>query len=299
MSRIRRTAALLGLGAMLGAASAGAQCAPCSLALLHLDAGALPAGFAGAYFAGSGPSVAFYNPAQVGSNAGVALDYLRVAGANVGEFAVTGRYGRWGLGAQVRAVSGGVLPADIDSTHLAGGALVAGFSAATSVHGVWVGATAKYAAPAQSATGVAAFDAGIAIRRFGLQLGLAAQDLGQDYAGGTLRQSLPARLSLGATLPQRQVATYFDFSASAALTRERGGALVPRGGVELDYIPVSGWQFAARIGAQRVVCLPGELLPAAVTLGGSVTIDNLSLDYAFSPAVAGGVATHRIGLRLQ
>jgi len=299
MSRLLRSAAVLALAAVLTARPARAQCGPCSVALLHVDGGVRPAGLGGAYYAGDGPSMAFYNPAQVGSNAGVALDFMRIAGAHVGEFAVTGRYGRWGLGAQVRAASGGVPPVDADSTHLAGGTVVAGLSAATSVHGVWVGASAKYAAPAQSATGVADFDAGIAVRRFGLLFGLAAQDLGPDLVAGALRQPLPTRVSLGATLPERQVGTYFDFSASAALTRERGGELVPKGGAELDYIPVSGWQFAARIGAQRVVRLPGELVPAALTVGGSFTLDNLSVDYAFSPAVAGGVATHRIGLRLQ
>lgn len=280
-------------------AVAAAQCGPCEIAVLQLTAGARPLGLSGAYVAGSGPDAVFHNPAQVGSGHGSVASLAWVGGARFASFATTGSVGSLGLGAGIRFLAGGVPGQFGDSTRLGGGALVATGSVARMVRGVWLGASVSYVTPELSSGGGAAFDLGAAVRRFGLRVGLTAQNLGRDFTVDAITHELPRRISLGVTWPGTSIGPYFDLSAVAAISRERGGAVIPKGAVELSYEPVSGWMFSARAGVRRVVANAGELRQSAVTLGGSFALDRVSVDYAFLPAAGGGRAIHSIGLRIE
>jgi hypothetical protein len=280
--------------------SAVAQCDSCRVAILSLTAGAQPIGLGGAYVAGDGPNALFYNPAQVGSNHGSALTLERIGSATLAEFATTASTGRFSFGTGIRFLSRSDNTVPNDSAGLRGGALVAGVALATQVHGVWLGGTANFVTPDLGVEGGGAvFDVGASMRQFGLRIGLSAQNLGRDLHEAGVRQELPTRVSLGASLPATSISTYFDFAASAALSWERGSGLVPKGGVELTYEPVSGWTFTGRAGVQRVVSRPGELRQSAISLGGSFGVNAWSIDYAFQPGVAGGPAVQSLGIRVQ
>jgi hypothetical protein len=280
--------------------SAVAQCDSCRVAILTLPAGAGPLGLGGAYVAGDGPNAVFYNPAMVGSNHGSALTVERVGGATLAEFASTASVGRFAFGTGVRFLSRSDNGVANDSASVAGGALVAGVALATQVRGVWIGGVANYVTPDLGTDGGgAAFDVGASMREFGLRIGLSAQNLGRDLHDAGVPQALPTRVSLGASLPTTSISTYFDFAAAAALSWERGNGLVPKGGVELTYEPVSGWTFTGRAGVHRTVSRAGELRQSAVSLGGSFGVNAFSIDYAFQPGAAGGSAVHSVGIRVQ
>lgn len=299
MNKICRSILLVVLMIVTGAIAVRAQCSVCRLAILTLTPGARAAGLAGSYVTGDGPTAVFYNPAQIGSSHGSDLSVQSVGGATLAEFATTGSAGRFGIGAAVRFLNRDWRN-DGDSANISGGALVAGVGLATQIRGIWIGAVANLVQPDLGGEPAgAAFDVGIATRHFGLLLGLSAQNLGQDaYARGA-RQDLPTRITLGAAFPERAVSTYFDFGASVAVSRERDGQIVPKGGVELTYEPVSGWNFTARMGVRRVVSRPGELQESAFALSGSFTRNAISIDYAFQPGRAGGHPVHAVGLRVR
>ena len=290
---------LLTLVLVSAANRAAAQCGPCEIAILQLTAGARPLGLAGAYVTGNGPDAVFHNPAQVGSARGSTADLTWIGGVRFGSFATSGSVGSLGLGAGVRFFSAGVPGQFGDSTRLGGGALVATGSVARMVRGVWVGASASFVTPELSGGGGAAFDVGAAVRQFGLVFGLAAQNLGRDFTVDAITHQLPRRVSLGVTWPGTSIGPYLDLSAVAAVSRERGGAVIPKGAVELSYEPVSGWTFTARAGVRRVVANAGELRQSAFTFGGTFALDRVSVDYAFLPAAGGGRASHSLGLRIE
>jgi len=300
MNALARAIALAATLALAASRPLAAQCDSCRLAILTLPAGARPLGLGGAYVSGGGPVALFYNPAELGSNHGSALTVERMGGALFGQFAASGSAGQFGFGAGVRFLSRSDNSVAADSADLHGGGLVAGVGIATQVHGVWLGGTANFVTPDLSASsGGAAFDVGAAMRRFGLLLGLTAENLGSDLQVGIGREQLPTRVTAGASLPATSISTFFDFGAAAELSWERGGVLVPRGGVELIYEPVSGWTFTGRAGVRRVVTRSGEFQQSPVSVGGSFGRNALAIDYAFQPAVAGGHAVQSLGIRIQ
>lgn len=299
MNQIRRAFSLAVLGAVTATAPIRAQCSNCRLPILMLTPGARAAGLAGSFVTGDGPAAMYYNPAQVGSSHGSDVSVQSVGGAALAEFATTGTAGRFGIGAGVRFLNRDRAVA-ADSANIAGGALVAGVGLASQIRGIWIGAVANLVQPDLGGTASgAAFDVGAASRRLGLLFGLAAQNLGSDPVVAGVRQELPTRVTLGAGLPDRSISTYFDLGASAAVSRERDGKIVPKVGAELTYEPISGWDFTARIGIRRVIALPGELRESALSLGATFNRNAISIDYAFRPAVAGGKPVHAVGLRIR
>jgi hypothetical protein len=285
---------------LVASRAVAAQCDSCRVAILSLPAGARPLGLGDAYVAGDGPNALFYNAAQVGSNHGSAFTVEAVGSATLAEFATTANVGHFGFGTGIRFLSRSDNTVVADSANLRGGALVAGVGLATQVHGVWLGGVANFVSQDLGADGGgAAFDVGAAVRQFGLRIGLSAQNLGRDLRDNGVRDELPTRVSLGAALPTTSISTYFDLAASAALSWERGNGLVPKGGVELTYEPVSGWTFTGRVGVRRTVSRLGELRQSALSVGGSFGLNAVSLDYAFQPGVAAGQAVQSLGIRVQ
>ena len=289
------------LAPLLGAWSqhAAAQCGPCGIPILELTAGARPLGLGGAYVTGNGPNAVFHNPAQAGSVHGSIANVERIGDATLGAFATTGSVGPFGVGAGVRILAGGLTGPFEDSTHLPGGAFVATAAVARMVGGAWIGGSASYVTPELAGGGGAAFDVGAAARWFGLLIGVSVQNLGRDFKVGGNTQELPRRVAVGISSPGAPIGTYFDLSASVEVSRERGGAVIPKGGVELSYEPVSGWTLTARAGVRRIVARAGQFRQSSVTFGGSFELDRVAIDYAFLPAVSGGSPAHSFALRIQ
>lgn len=119
---------------------------------------------------------------------------------------------------------------------------------------------------------------------------LAVQNLGPDLDvdGSTL--GLANRVTAGVSF-QRWVVGPFDLGASAALSREADGAVIPAVGGEVAWWPVTGRTFIGRIGVRRVESGPAKKL----TFGGAYYGDALRIEYAFQGFDTFGGA-HRFGV---
>ena len=124
----------------------------------------------------------------------------------------------------------------------------------------------------------------------GFAVGLAAQNLGPGIEYRGRDYDLPLRVALAASSAQAMPLGPFDLGAAAEVSWTRHGDVVPAGGLELAYWPVSGRTFFVRAGARRAV--EGE---RPFTLGGGFAGDKLVLDYAYVPYEDG--SSHRVGLR--
>jgi hypothetical protein len=305
--RAARGIARVILPLLLAGPAAGQQAA--APLVLRLAGGTRALGFGNAYVAGRGPEVIFYNPAQISTAPGMALSVERFAGASsLGAFSATTALGSafaagFGLQYLDYGATPGVFPTGPGSLGTRGPLDAASLAATAALAVKWKGfrwgAAAEYLAervPADRGDG-AAISLGAA-RDFGrFTLGLAAEHLGGHLTVAGAQADLPSRVTAGAVLQRYAIGTYFDVSASAAVSRERDGRIAPAGGGELSYVPVEGWLFALRAGARRVEDGPTpHLLP--FTLGATAALDRFALDYAFE-AIRGGHAAHRIGVRIQ
>ncbi len=299
------------VAAGVGTTPAAAQDPQTAPLVLRLPGGTRALGMGNAFVAGRGPEALFYNPAQIGVQRGTAIAIQRFGSAStLGSFSTAGALGKVALAAGVQYLS----------YHTASGAsfftppglltlgagpgsssLAAAVAGAIRWQGVRFGAAAKYVEErvlvARDGTG--AVDLGAARDVGWLTVGLAVQNLGArlSYPSVTQTAKLPSRVTLGAAFSGASIGSYFDLGASAALSHERDGTIVPAGGVELTFEPVSGWTFTGRMGARRV---NGSSSPSEspITLGASFGLDRFALDYAFEPYRGVG-ATHRIGIRIQ
>jgi hypothetical protein len=304
-----RPLALLTLMALaLPAGIAPAQGPATAPLVLRLPGGTRALGLGDAFVAGRGAEVLFYNPAQIGVTRGTTLSLQRFASAStLGSLATNGPFGKIALGVGVQyldygATAGGFPTPPARLTQRGGlgsSSLAATVGGAFPWKGVRWGIAAKYVEERLPAArdGAPAFDLGAARQALGLTFGLAAQNLGGHLALGGTRAGLPARVILGAALPARRLGTYFDIGGSAAIARERNGRIVPAGGIEVAYVPVSGWIFAGRAGARRVE-RRGTPEESPFTFGATFGLDRFGLDYGFEPFRGPG-ATHRVGIRIQ
>ena len=309
MSRVRPLAAPLALMVLaLAAGIARAQDPATAPLVLRLPGGTRALGLGDAFVAGRGAEVLFYNPAQIGVTRGTTLSLQRFGSSGtLGTMVTAGPFGKVALGVGLQYLDYGAEPGGFPTPPArltVRGALGASSLAATvggqfQWKGVRWGAAAKYVEERLPAArdGAPAFDLGAARQALGLTFGLAAQNLGGHLALGGTRADLPTRLILGAALPARRLGTYFDIGGSAAIARERNGRIVPAGGIEVAYVPVSGWIFAGRAGARRVTG-SGTPEESPFTLGATFGLDRFGLDYAFEPYRGPG-ATHRVGIRIQ
>ena len=277
--------------------------------VLRLAGGTRGLGFGDAYVAGRGPEAIFYNPAQISTATGMMLSLERFGSAStLGTYAATTSLGgafSAGFGAQYLdyGAATGVFPTVPGALGHRGPLDAASLAATATLALRWKGfrwgAGAKYLAervPADRGDG-AALDLGAARDMGRFTLGLAAQNLGSHLTVAGARADLPSRVTAGAALNRYSISTYFDIAASAAVSRERDGRIVPAGGAELSYVPLEGWLFQLRAGARRE---EGGPTPhrQPYTLGATAALDRLALDYAFE-AIKGGHVGHRIGIRIQ
>ena len=136
----------------------------------------------------------------------------------------------------------------------------------------------------------AAVDLGVSLRVGRFRVGLAAQHLGTDLDVGGSTVGLANQVTAGASF-QRWVVGPFDLGASAALSREADGTVIPAFGAEVAWWPVVGRTFTGWIGIRRVENGPAN----EVTFGGAFHGDALGIEYAFQDFGTFGDA-HRIGV---
>ena len=119
---------------------------------------------------------------------------------------------------------------------------------------------------------------------------LVAQHLGPDLDVDGSKLGLANRVTAGASF-QRWVVGPFDLGASAALSREADGTVVPALGGEVAWWPVQGRTFTGWIGVRRVEDGPAN----EITFGGAFHGDALGIEYAFQDFGTFGDA-HRFGI---
>jgi hypothetical protein len=272
-------------------------------AVLRLPASTRALAMGNAFVAGRGSEVVFYNPALLALQPGLAAAAQRYNSARtLGTVSAALATGPWGAGVgaqmldyEVRAVPvgpGGIGPV----TTIAASSLAATLAGSAQFKGVRVGLAGKYVEErlGNTRTGTAAADVGAARDVGPVSVGLAVQNVGGDLRIGGLKTEMPRRATLGAAFGGYPLGTYFDLAATAAVSVLRNGDVMPAGGVELTYVPLEGWAFSLRAGAHRTE-LEGE---QPVTAGAGISLDRVSLDYAYE-RFAGQGAAHRVGLRIR
>jgi hypothetical protein len=278
--------------------------------VLGLPSGPRALGVGDAFVAGRSPEVLFYNPAQIAIQPGVAVSGQRYSefagsGSMAGVFALP--VGAIGIGIQFLEFRdeppGGSVPARFDALSAGGSAIASSLAASLALNlpaikGIRSGVTAKMAHEqvGDARDDVIAADIGIARDVFGRgTLAFSAQNLGPAVTIDGVEAKLPTRYTLGGAVQAPPFATFFDLAATASVSYLRDGALVPAGGVEITYVPLEGWGFTARVGGRRV---EDRSDATPLTFGAGVSLDRVSLDYAFYALDAGG-ASHRLGLRVR
>lgn len=305
MNRRLITAIVVALAPTAPAAAQQTQPPP----LLLLPGSTRAMGLGNAYVAGTGADVIFYNPAQVGESRTTVVSTQRFgSAATLAALATNTTALGLSLGLGVQYIEYGAEQPE-GATGI-GSLARGGDFAASSVlglmslskeqNGVRVGVTAKYLAQ-QVALGrqsTPTFDIGFATDVRFVALGLVLSDPdGVFENGSTPALRLPTRVTVGAMMTGRPISTWFDAGIAASISTDKRGRLLPAGGVEVSYVPVSGWSFTGRVGAQAAA-QPEYDGTSALTLGASINADRLSLDYAFQQLKGAG-ATHRVGVRIR
>ena len=164
------------------------------------------------------------------------------------------------------------------------------------VFGIDVGAAVKVVGLSAGGQGdrTGALDLG-ASRDFGrVTAALTVQNLGPDLELAGRDVPLPRRLVLGAGTRGRAPVGPLDIGGAVQVAYERGGEIVPGGGVEIAYWPIQRRVFIVRVGGGRVVERDG--LP--VTFGAGFEGDRIRVDYGFSERDP-VVGPHRIGVTVR
>ncbi len=167
---------------------------------------------------------------------------------------------------------------------------------ARTLFGFRVGAAAKLVAqqsPGHGSTAhAAALDLGLA-REFGwLATVLTVQNLGPDLRHSDHRTHLAQRAVLAAATDRTPLGP-LDIGGALQVAVERGGRIVPGGGLELSYWPIQRRVFVGRIGGLRT-----RDDGSPITFGAGFEGDRIRLDYAFIDADP-ALGPHRIGVAIR
>ena len=291
------------------AAPATAQTRPLAPVVLRLPGGTRALGVGNAFAAGAGAEVLFYNPSQLPVRRGSTLSVQRIGTVStLGTFSTIGALGAVAVGAGVQYLEYEALntgdfytappflsfPSPVEAASVA-----ATLAAAIRWKGTRFGLGVKYLSeqigPVRD--GSVAVDVGAAREVGRTTVGLVVQNFGPGISVDGLEADLPLRVTAGAASPDIRVSTFLDFAATAAVSLERDGRLMPSGGGEVTYEPVAGWTVSLRAGVLRRDELPLQS-SWAPTAGASFGLDRFALDYAVVPSRGPG-STHRIGIRIQ
>lgn len=298
--------------AVCGAAAASGQQA--GLLVLEAPGGTESMAYGGApWLFTTGADVLFENPGLLGRAEGVAASLQSYGGeGTLVSLAGAGELQGGGFAAGVQILRYGTEPGLPQARDRQSAALTPGSVGVTELVGTvgygrrWlgleIGAAFKYLDQSldDDRDEVVAFDLGAARQIGPLAVGIALRDLGSDLrlddldeasTAGSTRRELPTRIVADVSTESFEVGE-LDLFLASRVTRRRDGEIVPAGGVELSYWPVTGYTFRLRAGLQRVV----EDARSPITLGAAFTGDHITLEYAFQSFDGEGDA-HRFGLR--
>ncbi len=274
--------------------------------ILKLPATARLLSLGGAQVALRDVDAVFGNPALVGTATALAFGAERYAsGATAGQFASSSSIGPLGIGVGVQLLDAGArygtFPAPSEVLTRENGAGTSSLAATLAASLSWKqlrwGVGAKYVEERVSddRAGGVVFDIGASksLQFLNSTVGIAVQHLGPRLEVAGRRESLPAQLALGIATAPRGFGKWLDLSGTAELDVRRDGALFPRGGVELSYVPIEGVAFTGRVGGRR----PQLREERPIAAGGGISIDRVTLDYGWEPLREG--AGHRLTLRLR
>ena len=273
--------------------------------ILQLPASTSAMGMGGAFQLTGGRSDAiFYNPALLAVASGFGLDG-QIFDSKSNYFALSAATEWWrgnvGVGLQALSYSTdattGREVASGEADLLTGGAfgsteLVATVGYAQEMAGVEWGIAAKTVEHRLGGSKdlVLAADIGVSVEVGEIRIGLAAQNLGSDLQLGGASVDLARRVTLGASAQGWQVGP-LDLGASAALSREADGTVIPALGGEVAWWPIRGRTFTGWIGVRRVQDGPAD----EVTFGAAFHGDALGIEYAYQGFDSFGAA-HRLGI---
>jgi hypothetical protein len=322
----RRLAAVaaffLGAGTTAAPAAGQAGAGTAAAAVLQIPAGGWAAGLGGAFTAGSGSDVLFYNPAGAAWEAGAAgaAHQRHVMGSAYTSAAAAARVRRVTVAVTFAALDFGSVEELVPDPAFGGqrGAETGRRAAASDVAarmalavplpggrlaaGVSLGLF--YSTLAESVRTAEVLDAGVHYRPAdGLRLGAALRNVGRLTGAGLEPADLPTELRTGAawTLP--------PFLPGGLVTQLHGDAVFPRydapnaiaAGLELlapALPPVPGTGHQRLTGALRAGFngAQGSRALGRLHYGAGLGLGNLALDYTFQPMGDLG-ATHRLGIR--
>jgi hypothetical protein len=270
---------------------------------LRLPASTRALAMGDAFVAGRGSEVVFYNPALLALQPGLAVAAQRYSSARtLGTVSAALGSGPWGAGVGVQMLDykgevGYVYPGgESPVIPVAASSLAATLAGSAQFKGVRVGLATKYVEEriGDTRTGTVVADVGAGRDVGPVSVGLAIQNVGGDLNISGPMAELPRRATLGAAFAGYPLGTYVDLAATAAVSVLRGGDVMPAGGVELTFVPLEGWAFSLRAGARRAELARQQ----PVTAGAGVSLDRVSLDYAYERFRGLGGA-HRVGLRVR
>lgn len=300
------TAFLLGAAAPPVAAQPGA-----GPMVLRVPASARMLGMANVALGSNDADALFYNPALLYNARGLALSMQRYGSAGTAgslanvvtvgsiNIGVGAQFLEWSarplsyreltrLGATTLSDSGGVPASSVAIT----------LGIARSVFGQRVAVSAKYVEDRIEGArdGTVAFDVGMMGPSIGpATISFVAQNLGAGIRLGGERGKLPTRFGIGwggGTYPAFEK---FDIGLQTQITVDLDGFVRPAGGLEVGYVPIEGVSLLVRTGVR----LPRERDEPLATGGLGVTVDRVSLDYAFEPFRGGRPVSHRLGIRVK
>jgi hypothetical protein len=297
----RRTAATVLLAVV--PPSVAAQQPERAVVLPQVPASASAAALGGAYVLGSSePEALYYNPAASGSFGLLAASVQWYGEGTVHGLAAGGTLVGVPLAIGLRALDYGIRPLstaageerlnDTGPRTVTERMLTVGV--ARRLFGVRTGLAVK--AIERRERGVRsvspALDVSTGVSLGAVQLGLSAHELGPAMTVGQEDVDLPARATLGASTRSRSLGP-LDVLAAVAATAYFDGEVVGGGGLEVSYWPIQGRTFAVRAGWRE----QEEPDADPLTLGGAVTLDSFTVDYAWQRFDAAHV--HRVGIRLR
>jgi hypothetical protein len=281
-------------GALACPVSALAQAPATAPLVLTQPSSARVAALAGAWVAGRDQDVIFHNPAQL---VGVRTDFS-VSAARYGDranmasltSAYTGGKLSFTLGWGVQVVNmshidDSAWPFTGDSLRRQQSLLpfqpvtdaqsaVAAVGAGVLYKGFRIGAAGKYAADRTMYNRHAWLaDLGVARNILGGTVAVAYQNLGHSSLGDTRTASLPRQIAAG--FSKSQAAGPLDLAVFTEVSH-RAGWNSAAAGLEAGYSWIEGVSVTGRVGVRR----PETSSAKPVSLGGAVTVDRLTLEYA-------------------
>lgn len=305
---MRPLIAAAALAATLLPACARAQNGGSSAILLELPASTRALALGNTFVAaGTDEAAIFYNPAQLTeipkTAAGLSVQQWFLSSTLAAAAAAT-RVGKGMLGAGLQVLDYGTServlgdPGTTDpgstGTTISAGDYVASLAYALSIHGVRVGATAKYVNQrlVDESGGTGAVDIGAAFDIRGATIAAALQNMGGNISIAGESSPLPRMVHVGAAVPIHGIGPV-DLLGTAELSRMRGGSTRAAGGLEVAYHATSSVTLLGRVGA--LARPPGAAI-SPVSFGGGLRAHHLALDYAYEGSDVFGAA-HRVGVR--